>query len=180
MRRGLLQIVAVGVFLASCSWLASASDQYLEYDVKAAFLYNFAKFVEWPPNAFATPEEPFAICVAGKDPFGTSLDRTLVGRSAHGRAIMVRKDVASDQVAGCHLLFIAGSEATNVAQIVHSLSGASVLTVGESPGFLDAGGVIGLLLDEGKVRFEINEAVAQRAGLRLSSQILKLARSVRR
>jgi len=180
MRRPLLQIVALSTCLAGFTWLAAASETRLEYEVKAAFLYNFAKFVEWPPEVFSAAEEPIVLCVAGNDPFGASLDRTVNGRSAHGRAIAVRREVDAGQTAGCHLLFVPAVEASQVARIVHSANGASVLTVGESPGFLDAGGIIGLAIDAGKVRFEINAGAAERRGLRLSSQILKLARSVRR
>ncbi len=180
MRRPLLQIAALSTCLASFTWLAAAAETHLEYEVKAAFLYNFAKFVEWPPEAYSGAEEPIVLCVAGNDPFGASLDRTVNGRSAHGRTIVVRREVDAGQIASCHLLFVPEVETSQVARIVQSVSGASVLTVGESPGFLDAGGMIGLVIDEGKVRFEINAGVAERGGLRLSSQILKLARSVRR
>jgi hypothetical protein len=180
MKRLLLQIAAVVVTVVSFGWPSPASDAHLEYEVKAAFLYNFAKFVGWPERAFDRPDDPLVFCIHGTDRFGESIDAIVDGRKAHGREIVVRHDAGAEDLDGCHLLFLTGNDSRSVAQIVHELGDTSVLTVGEAPSFADDGGIIGLVVDGGKVKFEINATSAERAGLRVSSQLLKLARSVKK
>ena len=180
MRRCYLQIMAFALSVACAGRPWAASDAAPEYEVKAAFLYNFAKFVEWPTSAFTTPDEPLVFCIMGDDPFGASIDRIVKDRAANGRAIAIRREVRADAVSSCHLIFAVAGDEVDVARVVHETSGAPVLTVGESPSFLDDGGIIGLVVDGGKVRFEINARGAEQAGLKVSSQLLKLARSVRK
>jgi hypothetical protein len=180
MMRKYLQIAAVALFLAWSGGLWAASDAALEYEVKAAFLYNFAKFVEWPTAAFSDPDEALEFCILGDDPFGASIDRIVKGRAANGRAIAIRRNVRADASESCHLIFLGAMDDSEVARVVQDVGGAPVLTVGESPSFLDEGGIIGLVIDDGKVRFEINARGAEHAGLKVSSQLLKLARSVRK
>jgi len=151
----------------------------LEYQVKAAFLLNFTKFVEWPAAAFPASNTPITICVLGADPFGPTLDRIVEGENVSGRAIRVRRSVPEANPQGCHVAFISRSERTGIAQIVSSLRGSNVLTVSELPGFADAGGMIEFILEEGKVRFYINSAAGQAAGLTLSSRLLRVARAIR-
>ena len=160
--------------------LARTAQASLEYEVKAAFLYNFAKFVEWPDNAFSTEDAPIVFCIVGANPFDGALERVISDRTAHGRRILVR-ETAEPAPGSCHLVFVAGSEDGRVAQVVQSTQsaqGAPVLTVGESEAFNDAGGMIRLVVEEGGVRFDINAAIAEHAGLKFSSQLLKLARNV--
>lgn len=160
---------------------ARGEDASIEYEVKAAFLYNFAKFVEWPSTAFATADAPLVFCIQGRDPFGGRLERVVNDRTANARRIEVRKQLAGAPVDGCHLVFVPESEERSVARLLQPVElaqEAPVLTVGESGRFAEAGGMIRLLVEEGRVRFDINAGVAERAGLRLSSQLLKLARHV--
>jgi hypothetical protein len=149
----------------------------LEYEVKAAFLLNFAKFVEWPANAFATPNSPLAICVLGKDPFGRALDEVVRGERIDGRVVIVRRILEARVAAKtCQMVFIAAG-AKDVPAILRAL-GPGVLTVGEQENFLVDGGVIRFAIDNRRVRFDINRTAAQGAGLTLSSQLLTVARSI--
>jgi len=151
-----------------------------EYKVKAAFLYNFAKFVEWPTSAFDSEEAPFVFCIVGEDPFGGNLEATVKGRTASGRRIVVRRGPSVEALGRCHLVFIGATEDDQVARELHEVSGQPVLTVGESTAFAKAGGMIRLFVEEKRIRFDINERAAREAGLRISSQLLKLARRVTR
>jgi hypothetical protein len=150
-----------------------------EYRVKAAFLYNFAKFVEWPEGAFADAGAPLVIGILGEDPFEDALDGVIRGKTASGRALAVKRSKDLQGVGACHILFISSSERKRIEQIVEGLQGASVLTVGETEAFTRLGGVVGFVVEEGRVRFEINADSAERARLRVSSKLLALARVVR-
>ncbi len=157
---------------------AAQPGVYQEYDVKAAFLYNFAKFVEWPPDALGSPEEPMEICVFGDDPFGESLDAVVRGETLNGRRLVVRRTRSLADLRDCQAVFLPGAERSRLAEALATLRGASVLTVGEVDGFLSQGGMIRFVLDQGRVRFEINQEAAERGGLKLSSKLLRLARAV--
>lgn len=146
-----------------------------EYQVKAAFLYNFTKFVEWPPAAFEDERATFRVCIVGGNPFGESLEEVIAGQEVEGRKLtLLRADDLADPT-GCHLLFLGRSERQRTAEVLAAVREANVLTVGEAEGFLEQGGVINFKLDNGKVRFEINPAAAERAGLKMSSKLLRLA-----
>ncbi|OGG52063.1 MAG: hypothetical protein A3F84_18365 [Candidatus Handelsmanbacteria bacterium RIFCSPLOWO2_12_FULL_64_10] len=149
-----------------------------EYQVKAAFLYNFAKFVEWPTEAFQDATSPFVIGVLGNDPFEGALDQTVRGKKVNGRAMAVRR-LKEEALGGCHILFISASEKRPLWQILGCLKGSSVLTVGEMESFTQAGGIVNFVMKEGRVRFEINADGAERARLRVSSKLLALAKVVR-
>src|SRR6185503_11482421 len=127
-----------------------------EYQVKAAFLYNFAKFVDWPPDAFGYSSAPLVIGVVGDDRFGGALDQAINGKSIGGRALIVRRLKWGQDLRSCHILFISSSEQKRLPQIIQSLRGASVLTVGDMGQFNQQGGIINLILEANKVRFEIN------------------------
>jgi hypothetical protein len=146
--------------------------------VKAVFLYNFAKFVEWP-SVPAEAGQPFTICVVGEDPFGDTLDQAILGKSINGRALMARRVRRAGDARTCQIAFISASEGKRLRAILDGLNGASVLTVGETEGFAEQGGVINFRLEEDRVRFEINVDAAQRAGLKMSAKLLGLARIVR-
>ena len=158
---------------------AQAPDNLLEYQVKAAFLLNFTKFVEWPAATFRAPDASVTICVMGEDPFGAILDRTLEGESVNNHAIRAQRLLPDGDLRSCHILFISRSERERFAQIVSRLRGSSVLTVSELPGFVDAGGMIEFTVEEGKARFYINAATAAAGGLKLSSRLLRVAKEVR-
>jgi hypothetical protein len=149
-----------------------------EYEVKAAFLYNFARFVEWPPQAIPSGR-PLVIAVLGQDPFGSTLDAVLQGRTIRDHPLAVRRVARVEEADGAHVLFISRSEGDDVARILRRLEGSPVLTVGEEADFARQGGVVRFRVDEDRVGFEINVDSAERAGLKMSSQLLKLARIVR-
>lgn len=141
-----------------------------EYKVKAAFLLNFGKYVEWPPSAASGD---LAICVLGDDPFGSTLDDTLEGRTVGKRSVKARRVSSVAQAGACSILFVSRTE--SVDAVLSGLAGEPVLIVGEQERFARKGGMINFVEVDQKVRFEINEAAAKRAGLKISSQLLKLA-----
>ena len=148
-----------------------------EYELKAAFLYNFAKFVEWPAGTFPDETAPIVVGVVGDDPFNGSLD-SVGGKSANGRQVAIRRLSASQDLRSCHMLFVSSSERKRLPQIVAIIDGASVLTVGEMEGFASNGGMIRLTMEDNRVRFEINAGTARRARLKISSKLLSLAKRV--
>jgi len=146
-----------------------------EYEVKAAFLYNFAKFIEWPESSFPDPQSPLTICVLGSDPFGRTLDDALQGKMIGNRPVTLERFKNPAQARQCHIAFVSSSEARRLPEIQDQLRGASVLLVGESDGFAEAGGVLQFVLQDNRVRFVINTDAAQRADLKVSSKLLALA-----
>jgi hypothetical protein len=174
-RRPALALLLAVFFAIPGNARAQAAE---EYELKAAFLYNFAKFVDWPPAAFPDPNASFRICVLGKDPFGGSLQDAVGGEEIAGHKLIVVRTNFLPKPAGCQILFISRSERDQTAQILLAVKDSPVLTVGDSPGFLEQGGVINFLLEGTKVRFEINNEAAVRARLTISSKLLQLARRV--
>jgi hypothetical protein len=156
---------------------AAQEAQPLEYELKAAFLFNFVKFVEWPPEAFAGARSPLTICVYGQDPFGASLDGVVRGESLGERSLLVQRPETLDDLRDCHVLFVSRSERQRMPEVLARVEGAPVLTVGDTDGFLRAGGMINFVLEENKVRFLINQEAAERSGLRISSKLLRLAKA---
>ena len=156
----------------------ACAQETLEYQVKAAFLYNFTKFVGWPRDAFATADTPIELCVVGRNPFGDGLRDMLRDRRAQGRALALRSGDEVEDLGACNVVFIPLSEDAEAARILQKTDGRGVLTVGESQAFAEAGGMIRLLLEDKKVRFDVNVARAAEERLKVSSQLLKLARSV--
>ncbi len=154
---------------------AAAAETSREYLIKAAFLYNFAKFTEWPAGSFPDSAAPLDVCVFGEDPFGGALE-SIAGKTIRGRRVAVHRVASSEAAAACHLLFISASEATRLAGILESLRDRPVLTIAEIPGFARSGGIINLKTNsDDRIRFEINAGTAKRVGLRLSSKLLNLA-----
>ncbi len=153
---------------------ASASR---EYRIKAAFLYNFAKFTVWPAGAFADAKAPLRLCILGDDPFDGALD-ALEGRTVKNRPIVAGRLSSGDPLGQCHLLFIGASEHGRLGAILESLRGMPVLVVGDTLHFARAGGIIRLEIVGNKVRFEINVGAAQHAKLKLDSRLLRLGRIV--
>ncbi len=149
-----------------------------EYEVKAAFLYNFAKFIAWPDKSFADPGAPFAFCVLGADPFGRTLDDALQGKTIGSHPVTLARLQDATEARRCQMVFVSSSESRRLPEIEDRLRGASVLLVGDFPGFADAGGALQFIIEDNRVRFLINTDAAQRAGLRLSSKLLSVARVV--
>lgn len=164
-----------------CFGLNSSQAQsidYREYQIKAAFLYNFAQFIEWPSGAFQNDNTPICIGVLGDNPFGSSLADTVRGETIHNRKVIVEYFHNVEDVKHCHLLFISKSEKAHVSEILSDLNGSPVMTVSEVEGFASFGGGINFYLEDNKVRFEINPASAYSRGIKLSSQLLNLAKIV--
>ncbi|HWM90554.1 MAG TPA: YfiR family protein [Thermoanaerobaculia bacterium] len=152
-----------------------AAAQTPEYDLKAAFLYNFVKFVEWPEDAFDGERAPVAICVFGEDPFGRTLDAVIQGERVGERRLVVQRPDSLDDLKDCHVLFVSRSERERMREVLDEVEGRPVLTVSDTDGFLRAGGVINFVPEGSKVRFRINPEAAERGGLRISSKLLRLA-----
>lgn len=148
-------------------------DSALEYRVKAAFLYNFAKFVEWPPQDTG----PIVLGVLGPDPFGAVLGQTVEQKTIHGRPVIIRRFATMPQSKECHIVFLGTSEKARFADILPKMASLGILTVGEHRGFLQAGGMINFVVEDNNVHFEINSEAVRRAGIHISSNLLKLSRS---
>ena len=150
-----------------------------EFQVKAAYLYNFGRFVKWPAGA-ADKADSFAVCVLGQDPFGSSLDSILAGEKLDGKPLVARRISTPQEAADCRILFISSTEENHLKEILVALDESGVLTVSDMPAFSRRGGMIQFVLEGDKVRFEINLAKAETAKLTVSSELLKVATSVRR
>jgi hypothetical protein len=150
-----------------------------EFEVKAVYLFHFGKFVQWPAEA-RSRSEVFTICVLGDDPFGEILDRILAGETLDGKPPAIRRIRRAQAASDCRILFISDSEADRVEEILESLRDRSVLTVSDMDDFSRKGGMIELVLDQDRVRFEVNLEATAKARLELSSELLKVARAVKR
>jgi hypothetical protein len=170
-----LVFAAVALVLTVPTGSHAQSGAMPEYQVKAAFLFNFTRFVTWPGPLPPDTSAPFMVCVAGKDPFGSSLDDIFEGRDVDGRPIAIKRQRLDESPQGCHMLFVAEARAPELRALFGRLDGQSVLTVGDGEEFTRLGGVISLTLQERKVRFAINVQQADRARLKLSAQFLNLA-----
>lgn len=144
-----------------------------EYQVKAAYLFQFARYVDWPPEAFATPTAPLVIGVVGVDPFGGVLDDLIEDEEAHGRPLVVRRHRRADEMEDCHILYIGRLGRAEREAVLARVRDRSVLTVSDTDGFTREGGMIGLVTDGGRVRMQINWGAAKRANLTLSSRLLR-------
>jgi len=166
------------VVLACARTLPAQTPKITEYQVKAAYLVNFGRFVEWPARLAPASSDLFNICVLGQDSFGADLDSAVAGETI-GRAHMLAKRISRPQeAADCRVLFITASEAGQWKEILAALGKLSILTVSDMPQFAQHGGMIQFLRDGNRVRFDINLAATQRAGLNLSSELLKVAVTV--
>ncbi len=154
--------------------------QFDEYHVKAAFLYNFAKFVEWPPATFKTRQDPIVICVLGASPFQKILEEAVNGKTVEGRKFAVHQIEDLEPKCDCQILFVPSSGRKRYRSMAGGLRGSGILTVGETPGFTEEGGVINFKLEGDRLRFEINVEAAERERLRISSKLLGLAEIVKK
>jgi len=181
-------IGALSVLLAMVMMWAtpsrSAPTMASEYQLKAAFLFNFTQFVEWPPEAFEKPASPLTICILGDDPFDGYLDETVRGETVNGRPLVVQRyhptNGQVDGIGACHVLFVSTSEAQHLTQVLNSLKGHSVLTVSDLDDFTRAGGIIRFGMVANKIRLKISLDAAQAAKLTISSKLLRPAEIVAR
>jgi hypothetical protein len=163
------------------AWTARADEDAatLEDRVKAAYLYKFAGFVEWPAKSFTRPDTPVTIAVLGADPVVMELNQAVAGRTVNDRPLAVRRLRTGDSLAGVHILFVGKSESARLTQLAQATQPRSILTVTESDGALEQGSVINFVRADRRVRFEISVESAEKSGLRLSSRLLAVAQDVR-
>jgi hypothetical protein len=174
---------AVALFVALCCWLplgAQEAPAPSEYQVKAVFLLNFLKYVEWPAAAHSTTNSPFKIVQAGEDRFAPDFGAFVKSKAIDGRAVTLKRSGAADDWQRCHILFVSGSEKRNVRNILSAVKGRPVLTVGESDNFIAEGGMINFVMKDNKVRLHINLVAVEKAGLKISSRLLGVADVVKR
>ena len=145
--------------------------------VKAGFVYNFAKFTDWPPSALSA-NGAVQLCLTGGDPLG-AVAGAIEGRTLQGHAVAVRRGVRTDELRGCHIVYMTDGDDRRQSDALRALRGLPVLTISDSDGFSEVGGMIGLVAVGDRIQFEVNAEVAQAAGLKISSQLLRLARTVR-
>ena len=174
-------VIAVLISLLLIGTLFPLSAQILtarQYQVKAAFLYNFTQFVEWPARAFPEDGAPIVIGVLGEDPFGSYLDELVAGEEMNGHQLIVRRFNQNDEIMNCHVLFINKIGKDKTAQILERIKGQSILTVSDVPGFLQRGGIIRFTTVDNKIKFQINQEASKSAELTISSKLLQLAEIV--
>ncbi len=183
-RRALVVLMVLGVSLVidqpAC---AQTLDAAKATRVKAAYIYNFAKFATWPADVFKTDDAPIIIGVVGPDPIAATLEKVVRGKTAHNRRIEVRRIAgvypeAADELRECHLLFVCACESERIGQLWRLLGNRPVLVVSDIEGFAKRGGMIGLALEGGRIVFEIHRAAVEQTGIRLSAKLLKLAKIV--
>lgn len=167
------------------------SDLSREYQIKAAFLYNFMQFVDWPEEKVSDTNDPIILGIIGDDPFGDAF-KPIESKRIKGKKSLIKRYEGIEKlkksddkgqskielIRQCHLLFICSSEKENLKDVINLVSGYDILTVGETPNMLESGGIVNFLLDENKVRFEINLSTARRENIKIRSQLLRLAKKV--
>lgn len=155
-------------------YLLAQGSRPTDYQVKAVYLINFARFVEWPDKG-GTAQDPFTICILGHDPFGPTLDTTLAGERIAGRSVVVKRIPEAHESLNCQILFVSSTEASSLNRTVEATNKQAILTVSDMPQFADHGGMIQFVMQDSRIRFEVNLTAAQHAGLTLSSELLKVA-----
>ena len=146
-----------------------------EYGLKSVFLYQFCRFMEWPQSAFSSPNDPLIIGIVGDDPFGSSLREAVEGETYHGRPIRVEHYRTPRDIRRCHILFVSRSLVDQMDQILPQIAGKNVITVGETDGFLDHGGMIALTADRNRVHLRVNTSSLRAANVDVSSKLLRVA-----
>lgn len=178
-RRALALLLSGILCLPLCARTAIAqASSPGEYQLKAAFLFNFAKFIDWPPSSFADSRSDFSICILGSDPFGPAMDQMLQGKMIADRHVAVER---THEIAGarhCQMVFVSPSEKPHIREVLDGLRGTPALIVGDTDGFAAAGGAIQFAIEDNRVRFLINTDATDRAGLKVSSKLLSLAKVV--
>ena len=170
----LFNVFVIFTILSLSQSVPAQGSKPTEYQVKAAFIYNFAKFVEWPDESHF---RVLTLCILGEDSFCAAID-TIKGKFVRGKKLQVKRVKSIQDLKDCNILFITSSEKHNLSHLVDALDGSSILTIGDTEGFTEQGVIINLYIDNNKVRFKINIEAAKRANLKLSSRLLKLAEIV--
>jgi len=172
-----LALLGCSLTIVPACWAQVAKPT--DYQVKAVYLYNFGRFVAWP-GRFLHSQDPFTICVLGQDPFGHALDAILAGETISGRTVTAKRISSPQDSVNCQIVFLSAAENGSAGRTIEALNKHGILTVSDMPEFTNRGGMIQFVMEGKKVRFEVNLTAAQRAGLTLSSDLLKVATAVRR
>lgn len=170
--------LALGLLWLLAAATPVAAGEAEEYRVKAAMIYNMIRFMDWPEETLAAGDQKLSLCLAGSGPFATAVLDTLPGKQVKGKALTVRQLSPANDPSGCQVLVLSDLDPQASKALMAQTRTNGVLTIADSVGFAEAGGVVGFVLVEGKVRFEINQGAAQRHRIRISAQLLKLAKSV--
>ena len=179
-RRADLAMLAFICIALTPGTIATAHAQVQEYALKAAFLFKFGLYVEWPNSAFSSPTSPVNLCVDAQDPFGESLDKAVAGERINGRNVVIRRLKTVGRDSGCHILYIGGSDVQRGAQIIEAVRGSSVLTVSDTGGSGSSVGIIDFVISDNRVRFNIDDEAAAQNRLVISSELIRLALNVKR
>lgn len=174
----ILFLLIIG-FMACTPCVCAEEPEFSEYEIKAGFIYNFAKFVEWPPEVSRDENKPLALCISGANPFGNSI-AAINNKTVQNRRLETRALGRSRDFKGCNIVFISSSEKEILPQLLEVLRNSPVLTIGDARDFAQNGVMINLVMDGNKVRFDINAESARRARISISSKLLKLARTIYR
>jgi len=181
-RSWILTAAMFSLLVAPLAWAFASPDGEeddgqagMEYQVKAGFLFNFAKFVDWPPHKFNQPDSPLIIGIVGDDPFGSLLEEAVQDKQINDRSVLVQHIDTMEELRKCHIIFVCRSESDRLGPILAEVRGDNVLTVGETDKFISKGGMINFVMVGDKVRFEINNSAAKHAGLKISSQLSSVA-----
>lgn len=178
-RRSPFQVLKVlSVVMLFLTFTRAQSATAGEYQVKAAFLFNFARFVEWPASSFSNASAPLRICIFGRDPFGDELLNITKDKTVNGRRLEIDQGINLQAARTCHILFIASSENAQLKRVFEVLRGTDALTVGDTKGFVEQGGMINFVLENSRVQFEVNRKAAEQVGLKISSKLLSVAKLV--
>ena len=178
-RRRVSPLLVLLLLLAPAARSFAADPQTLtEYQIKAGFFFNFTRFVDWPESAFVTASSPILVCVLGETPLTDLVTDVALGKVVNGRAVSIRRVKASDDLRRCNLLFISAEEERHTAEILASVKKTNTLTVGETPGFAEAGGMINFSIQENRVKLELNLEATTRAGLKVNSKLIAVSHLV--
>ena len=180
--RHLVRLLTLAILL--CALLpqptiyARAPQINAEYKLKAAFLYNFTRFVEWPENAFSSTTSPVIIGIIGEDPFGAFIDELVSNEKIGNRSIIIRRFKGVTDIANCHILYICYQQTEKIAAVLSTASNKGILTIADAPPFTRMGGMVQFYTDKNKIRMQINNGAAKRAGLNISTKLLSVAKVV--
>ena len=178
LKRILPALLCFALVLTACLRAARGAEAPSEYQVKAVFVYNFSHFVDWPPQAFSAPDQPFVIGILGDDPFGTRVDEAVRGEQIDRHPLLVRRFGSIGDIGDCQILYIGRSERARLPQILAALNHRSMLTVSDLDGSSQRGVMMEFLTENNRIRLRINVDAARAAGLTISSKLLRPAEIV--
>jgi hypothetical protein len=177
--RGALLIAVCSLLLGAPPLIGAENEETAEYPVKLAFLYQFAQYIQWPPEAYENATAPLVVCVVGGDPFDPDLEQELLNHAIDKHLISIRSVKRGANLRFCQMVFVPALQSKQAASVIDSLRGSPVLTIGETKGFAERGGIINFIIEQNKLHFEINLNAAKQTPLSISSKVLALARIVR-